>query len=61
MVKSLGGFPGLAVGLCFALLIAPGHVDTQGIAIYVIKGVFHGDVLAAFADGDNKFNFVMHI
>ena len=61
MIKTLGGFPRLAVGFGLVLLIAAGHVNTKAVAVNMIQGIFDRDVFTALNNGYYQLNFVVNV
>ena len=61
MVEAFADFPGLFLVAHGALQIAPGHVETDRIAVDVIERLLHRDVLAARLQRRHQFHLVVVI
>jgi hypothetical protein len=51
--------PGPALVARLQLQVAPGHVETDGVAVHVLQRIAHGDVAAACSDGDDELDLVV--
>jgi hypothetical protein len=58
---TLAHVPGPAVLLGLALKVAPGHVQSDGIAIDMVEGGRRRNVATAGANGDDQFDLVMQV